>query len=84
MRLTIELELEADYHENTDATVVLEFLSFPGSQWNMLAYLSPEEREKAQEALEDAYRKDAIDKAEALLGRLGERLGTYRSPRTGT
>jgi hypothetical protein len=84
MLLSITIELETDYNESCDSHVSVVSACFPGYTQNILQFLSPSEQDDLQEALEDAYKKEAIKKVEELLHRKPMRLGTYRSPRTGT
>jgi hypothetical protein len=83
MKLNIELELVADYHEDDNDRVTLTSLSFPDCSQNLMVFMSPEKIEEAQEALREAVQDAAIAKVERLLEQRGARLGQYRSPRTG-
>jgi hypothetical protein len=83
MKLNIELELVADYHEDDNDRVTLTSLSFPDCSQNLMVFMSPEKIEEAQQALIEAVQDAAIYKVEQLLEQRGARLGQYRSPRTG-
>ncbi len=83
MKLFIELELEASYHEHDNDTVTLESLTFEGCSQNLLPFMSDEKKAEAQALLEDAWQDAAIAKVERLIEQRQIRMGTYRSPRTG-
>ena len=51
MRITIELDLDATYHERDNGDLLLEVLTFPGCNQNLLPFLTANEIERAQEAL---------------------------------
>jgi hypothetical protein len=69
MLLTLEIDLNVDYHETGDNKVSLLSACFPGFTQNILQFLSVNEQDNLQQALEDAYHQAAIDKVEALLER---------------
>jgi hypothetical protein len=69
MILTIEIDLDVDYHESNDNQVTLVSACFPGLTQNILQFLSTNEQDLLQQALEEAYHQAAIDKVEALLER---------------
>lgn len=77
MRLTIELDLDATFYEDNNDNVRLEVLTFPGSNQNIMPYLSQDELTKAQAELENAYEQAAIDKAAAIRERR-EMAGDFR------
>ncbi len=67
MKLTIELELEASYHEHDNGSVTLETLSFPNCTQNLLQFMTDAQKAQAQALLEEAREDDAIKKVERLL-----------------
>lgn len=83
MKLFIELELEADYHEHDNDTVTLERLTFPDCCQNLLTFMNDAQKAQAQALLEEAWQDAAIAKVERLIEKRQIRMGTYRSPRTG-
>ena len=66
MKIFIEVDFEADYHESDMGVVSLQGLRFVGHQQNILHYLSTSEQDAAQQALEEEYEKAAIAKVERL------------------
>ena len=55
MRITIELDLDATYHERDNGDLLLEVLTFPGCNQNLLPFLSVNEQQRAQEALREQH-----------------------------
>lgn len=77
MKITIEVEFEADCHVSGDDKVTLQALRFPGCVQNLLPYLSPVEQVKAQAELECAVENLAMATADAIRERR-EMAGDYR------
>ena len=69
MRLTIEIDLDVDYNETGDNQVSLISATFCGYTQNVLQFLSVTEQDNLQQALEEAYHQEAIDKVQRLLDR---------------
>jgi hypothetical protein len=68
MKICIEVELIPEYHES-DSTVKLEGLRFPGCSQNVLIFMSTAEQARAQQLLEEAVQDSAIERVERLLER---------------
>ena len=56
MKITVELDLDATYHERDNGDLLLEVLTFPGCNQNLLPFLSVNEQQRAQEALREQQR----------------------------
>lgn len=69
MRITIELDLVAQYHEYDNGTVSLQALTFPNCTQNVLPFLSVCEQDAAQQALEDEIEKATEAKYAAIRER---------------
>lgn len=67
MKLDVEIEFEADYHEDTEGNWHLRGLRFPGCTQNLLPNLSREERVKAQAELDWKRDKEILAKAQAVM-----------------
>lgn len=78
MRIFIEVDFDADYHESDNGTVSLQGLRFVGHQQNILQYLSKSEQDAAQQALEDEVEKAAVDKVQRLLEKKAMRADIAR------
>jgi hypothetical protein len=68
MRITVELDLDATFYES-DKGVKLEVLSFPGCGQNLLPFMTPNEIERAQEALEEQHDTKLMLKAQEAAER---------------
>ena len=55
MKITVELDLDATYHERDNGDLLLEVLTFPGCNQNLLPFLSVNEQQRAQEALTEQH-----------------------------
>jgi len=55
MKITVELDLDATYHERDNGDLLLEVLTFPGCNQNLLPFLTANEVERAQEALTEQH-----------------------------
>ena len=55
MKITVELDLDATYHERDNGDLLLEVLTFPGCNQNLLPFLSVNEQQRAQEALREQH-----------------------------
>jgi hypothetical protein len=77
MRITIEVEFEADCNVSGDDKVTLQALRFPGCKQNLLPYLSKVEQVKAQAELESQVEQLAMATADAIRERR-EMAGDYR------
>ena len=55
MKITVELDLDATYHERDNGDLLLEVLTFPGCNQNLLPFLTANEIERAQEALTEQH-----------------------------
>jgi hypothetical protein len=53
MKITVELDLDATFHERDNGDLLLEVLTFPGCNQNLLPFLSVNEQQRAQEALRE-------------------------------
>jgi hypothetical protein len=77
MRITIEVDFEADEHVDNNDGVTITALRFPGCQQNLLPYLSPVEQAKAVAMVSCLIEQAAIDKADAIRERR-EMAGDFR------
>ncbi len=68
MRITVEIDLDATFYES-DKGVKLEMLSFPGASQNLLPFMTPNEIERAQEALEEQHDTKLMLKAQEAAER---------------
>jgi len=68
MRITVEIDLDATFYES-DRGVKLEMLCFPGCGQNLMPFMTPNEIERAQEALEEQYDTKLMLKAQEAVER---------------
>lgn len=69
IKICIELELDAAYHEYDDGRVEIFSLNFPNCTQNLLPFLSGSEQRAAQQAVEDEVEKALQEKYDRLRER---------------
>lgn len=77
MKLHIEIEFEADYHEDTDGDLHLRGLRKPGLTQNWLPMLSEEEQLKARAELLYQHNQAILAKAQAVQDRNAAACDAY-------
>lgn len=78
MIIPIEIEFDIDVHEYDDGRVAIEAIRFPGCTQNLMQFMAIHEQDQAQQAVEDAHEKAAIEKVERLLEKKAMRADIAR------